>query len=104
MSSPKKPKHSLWYKYRDNEPVRIRTEQLPSLEEEPSVSDIKKIVAEEYDLKLKNVTLRIKRPIDEDYEELNDPLLNNCGNNYVTLKDNYGITKNNPIIANSVES
>ena len=101
MSSPKKPRHSLWYKYRDNDPVRIRIDQLPSLKEDPSVSDIKKIVVVEYDLKLKNVTLRIKRPIDEDYEELNDPLFSNFGNNYGMLKDNYGITRDNPIIVES---
>ena len=73
------------------------------MEEEPSVSDIKKFVVREYNLKIGNITLRIKRPTDEDYEELNEPLFNNCGNNYVTLKDTYRITKDNPIIVNSVE-
>ena len=99
MSSPKKPKNSLWYKYQDNDPSRIRIEtQLPSLEDEPSVSDIIKEIVKEYTtLEAGNVTLRVKRPMDVDYEELNEALFNNCGNNYVTLKDNYGITKDNPI-------
>ncbi|SRR6266542_2654850 len=103
MSSPKKPKNSLWYKYQDNDPERIRIEtQLPSSSEEPSVSDIKTEIIKRYNLN-GNVTLRIKLPTDADYEELNEALFNNCGNNYVTLKYNYRITKDNPIIVENVE-
>ena len=96
-------KKSLWYKYQDNGPERIRIEQLPSLEDEPSVSDIKTIIINRYNLN-GNVTLKIKLPRDADYEDLNEDLFNNCGNDYNTLRDNYNITKNNPIIVNSVES
>ena len=97
----RKQQHSLWYKYQDNDPVRICIEQLPSLEDEPSVSDIKTKIIERYNLN--DVTLRIKLPTDADYEELNETLFGNCGNNYNTLKDNYSISKNNPIIANNIE-
>jgi len=69
----RKQQHSLWYKYQDNDPVRIRIEQLPSLEDEPSVSDIKTKIIERYNLN--DVTLRIKLPTDADYEELNETYL-----------------------------
>ncbi len=101
--SPKSQKHSLWHKYNDLEPVRLRIENLPSSEEEPSVSDIKQEIANFYRLEFINVTLQIRCSTDADYEELNDVLFNSCGNNYVTLKDTFEITKNNPIIVNSVE-
>jgi hypothetical protein len=101
--SPKSQKHNLWHKYNDHELVRLRIENLPSSEEEPSVSDIKQEIAKFYRLEFINVTLQIRRSTDADYEVLNDDLFNNCGNNYVTLKDNFEITKNNPIIVNSVE-
>jgi patatin-like phospholipase/acyl hydrolase len=101
MSSPRKHQNDLWYKYQDNHPVQIRIEQIPSLEDEPSVSDIKKQITERYNLN--DVTLRIKLPTDADYKELNETLFDNCENNYNTLKNNYSISKNNPIIANNIE-
>ncbi|CAI2177915.1 1964_t:CDS:2 [Funneliformis geosporum] len=74
MSSLKKLKKSLWYKYQNNNTIRIRIEsQLPSPEEEPN------------------------------YQVLNDDLFHNCGNNYVTLRNYFEITKDNPIIVESVE-
>src|SRR5436305_8951731 len=98
MSSPKKQKNSLWYKYLDNASVRILIEgHLPSSEEEPTVSDIKKEIVKETDLKIENFTLKIKRPADTKYEELNEDLFNSCGNNYNTLRVNFNITKENPI-------
>ncbi|CAG8550448.1 12900_t:CDS:2 [Funneliformis mosseae] len=50
MSSPKKPKISLRYKYQDNDPVRIRLSS-----EEPSVSDIETKIINRYNLKLPTV-------------------------------------------------
>ena len=98
MSSPKKQKNSLWYKYLDNASARIRIEgHLPSSEEDPTVSDIKKEIVKETDLKIENFTLKIKRTADIEYEELNEDLFNNYGNNYNTLRVSYNISKDNPI-------
>ena len=94
----KQSKHSLWYEYMDNEPVRLRIEDLPSSAEEPSISDIKKEIVKGYDLKIGNITLKIKHGMETDYKELNTDLFNSCENNYVTLKESFNITKDNPIM------
>ncbi|GES84782.1 hypothetical protein RCL_jg24130.t1 [Rhizophagus clarus] len=100
----KPPRTSLWYKYENHDPVRLRISVLPSLDEEPAVSDIRKIITDTYkDLNPINISLEISPSTGTDYVQLNEVLFGSCDYNYDTLRSNYNIAIDNPIIVKKTE-